>query len=178
MTRGDLTEGILYVIPTYPPVGSQPFVVNEMVEVQRSGRPLAILGLRPNPRETLRHATFAALEPRRVLPASLVDPATLGLALVAAVRWPGRVLRTLGGLHRAAGANPWAHLRLLAVTQPELDDDTIPVHRRFGANRPHRVQINEDPLCVVERTELHQTGALVNLRNAHRRIWTLLHRWQ
>ena len=112
MTAGTLTGGILYVIPTYPPVGSQPFVVNEMVEVARSGRPLAILGLRSNPREPLRHGTFAALAPSRVLPAPLVDPATLVLALAAALRWPVRIVRTLGGLHRAAGANPWAQLQI------------------------------------------------------------------
>jgi glycosyltransferase involved in cell wall biosynthesis len=120
MTTGNPRGGILYVIPTYPPVGSQPFVVNEMVEVARSGRPLVVLGLRANPHEPLRHGTFSALEPSRVLPARLVDPATAALALVATLRWPGRVVRTLAGLHRAAGANPWAQLRLLAVTPKAL----------------------------------------------------------
>jgi colanic acid/amylovoran biosynthesis glycosyltransferase len=120
VTAKSLVGGILYVIPMYPPVGSQPFVVNEMVEVARNGRPLVILGLRPNPSEPLRHGTFAALEPTRVLPARLVDPATLALALVATLRWPGRVARVLAGLHRAAGANPWAQLRLLAVTPKAL----------------------------------------------------------
>lgn len=121
MTAGATTRGrILYVIPAYPPITSQPFVVNEMVEVARSGRPLVILGLRPGPPEPVRHGTFAALEADRVLPPALVDPATLVLAVLATLRWPGRVLRTLGGLHRAAGANPWAQARLLAVTPKAL----------------------------------------------------------
>jgi glycosyltransferase involved in cell wall biosynthesis len=91
-----------------------------MVEVVRAGRPLVILGLYPGPLETVRHGTFDALRPTRVLPARLIDAATLGAALLALLRWPGRVLRTLAGLHAAAGTNPWAQARLLAVTPKGL----------------------------------------------------------
>ncbi|HWP66353.1 MAG TPA: glycosyltransferase [Candidatus Limnocylindria bacterium] len=120
MTSATPARPILYVIPAYPPLGSQPFVVNEMVEVARSGRPLFVLGLRPGPPEPVRHGTFEALRPTAVLPARLVDASTLGLAVLAALRWPGRTLAVLAGLHRAAGANPYAHLRLLAITPKAL----------------------------------------------------------
>lgn len=115
-----MTEGIAYVIPAYPPLASQPFVVNEMVEVARAGRPLTIVPLRRGPAEPVRHGTFATLRPARVLPAALVDPASLVCAMLAVLRWPGRVVRTLAGLHRAAGWNPWAHARLVAVTPKAL----------------------------------------------------------
>jgi len=112
--------GIVYVIPAYPPLASQPFVVNEMLEVQRSGRPLLIVPLYRGPRDTVQHGTYAALRPARVLPPAMVDAASLALAVVAVLGWPVRVLRTLAGLHAAAGWNPWAHARLLAVTPKAL----------------------------------------------------------
>jgi glycosyltransferase involved in cell wall biosynthesis len=115
-----VTDGIAYVIPAYPPLASQPFVVNEMIEVARAGRPLTIVPLRPGPAEPVRHGTFATLRPTRVLPGALLDPASMMCALLAAGRWPGRVGRTLAGLHRAAGWNPWAHLRLIAVVPKAL----------------------------------------------------------
>jgi glycosyltransferase involved in cell wall biosynthesis len=140
MTARELAGGILYVIPAYPPLGSQPFVVNEMVEVGRTGRPVAILGLRPGPDEPVQHGTFAALRPARVLPPRLVDPATVALAALAVLRWPARVLRTLGGLVRAAGANPWAQARLLVVTPKALagawrlrDAGLTHVHAHFAS---------------------------------------------
>jgi glycosyltransferase involved in cell wall biosynthesis len=120
MTAAGGAGAVVYVIPAYPPLVSQPFVVNEMVEVARAGRPLVILGLYPGPAEPVRHGTFGALRPTRVLPARLLDFATIGAAVLAALRWPRRVLRTLVGLHVAAGANPWAQARLLAVTPKAL----------------------------------------------------------
>ncbi|MCW5891926.1 MAG: glycosyltransferase [bacterium] len=111
---------IAYVIPAWPPLGSQPFVVNEMVEVQDAGHALVVLPLYPGEAGGVRHGTFARLRPASVLPAPLVDGATLGLALRVLVTRPWRVLRTLAGAHRAAGASPWAHVRLLAVTPKAL----------------------------------------------------------
>jgi glycosyltransferase involved in cell wall biosynthesis len=139
MSRSATGGGIVYVIPAFPPLASQPFVVNEMLEVQRSGRPLLIVPLYRGPRDTVQHGTYAALRPAKVLPAAMVDVASLGLALLALLRWPGRVLRTLAGLHAAAGANPWAHARLAAVTPKALasawrlrDAGVTHVHAHFA----------------------------------------------
>jgi len=68
----------------------------------------------------VRHGTFEALRPTRVLPARLLDAPTLVLAAAAMLRWPRRVSGVLAGLHRAAGWNPWAHARLAAVTPKAL----------------------------------------------------------
>jgi glycosyltransferase involved in cell wall biosynthesis len=111
---------IAYVIPAYPPVTSQPFVVNEMVEVQEAGHPLVVLGLRPSTDEPVRHGTFERLRPEHVLPAALCDWRTLLLAVWVAITRPVRVLRILAGLHREAGRNFWAHVRLMAVTPKAL----------------------------------------------------------
>ncbi len=111
---------IAYVIPAYPPLPSQPFVVNEMVEVQDAGHELTIVSLYGRPAEVVPHGTFARLRPAHVLPPALVDPVSLLLALWVALAHPARTLRTLGGLHRAAGLNPWAHAKLLAVTPKAL----------------------------------------------------------
>jgi glycosyltransferase involved in cell wall biosynthesis len=111
---------VAYVIPAWPPLPSQPFVVNEMLEVQAAGHELTVLGLYRRRADTVRHGTFEGLRPAHVLPARLVDPLTLAVALWALAWRPLRVLATLAGLHRAAGANPWAHLKLLAVTPKAL----------------------------------------------------------
>jgi glycosyltransferase involved in cell wall biosynthesis len=143
---------ILYVIPAYPPLGSQPFVVNEMVEVGRSGRPLVIVGLRPGPPEPVRHGTFAALRAARVLPAPLLDAGTVLAALAAMVRWPARVVAVLAGLHRGAGTNPWSHLRLLAVTPKSLA--TAWRLRRAGVRHVHAhfASTTADAAAIVART--------------------------
>lgn len=117
---GRESRTIVYVIPAYPPAPSQPFVVNEMVEIARAGHRLIVLPLYAGPESDVRHGTFAALQPDRVLPPRLVDAATVARALAVLVRHPVRVLRALAGLHRAAGWNPWSHLRLLAVTPKAL----------------------------------------------------------
>lgn len=111
---------IAYVIPAWPPLTSQPFVVNEMVEVQDAGHALVVLPLYPGEAGGVQHGTFARLRPSSVLPAPLVDAGTVGLALRVLARHPWRVLRTLAGAHRAAGRSPWAHARLLAVTPKAL----------------------------------------------------------
>jgi glycosyltransferase involved in cell wall biosynthesis len=111
---------IAYVIPAWPPLGSQPFVVNEMVAVQEAGHALVVLPLYPGETGGVRHGTFERLQPTAVLPAPLVDAGTVGLALRTLVTRPWRVAKTLAGAHRAAGRSPWAHLRLLAVTPKAL----------------------------------------------------------
>ena len=111
---------ILYVIPAYPPLASQPFVVNEMIEVGRAGHPLVVLPLYPGPEEAVRHGTFAALRPDAVLPPPLLDLRTILLALLVLLRHPLRALGCLAQLHLAAGLNPFAHARLVAITPKAL----------------------------------------------------------
>ncbi len=111
---------IAYVIPAWPPLPSQPFVVNEMVEVQSAGHELTVLGLYRRPADAVRHGTFERLRPAHVLSAALVDPLSLLLALWTCCWRPLRVIATLAGLHRAAWTNPWAHLKIVAVTPKAL----------------------------------------------------------
>jgi colanic acid/amylovoran biosynthesis glycosyltransferase len=120
VSAGASPRTVVYVIPAYPPAPSQPFVVNEMVEIGRAGHRLIVLPLYAARAPEVRHGTFAALRPDRVLPPRLVDLRTVGRALRVLVRHPARCLRVLAGLHRAAGANPWAHARVLAVTPKAL----------------------------------------------------------
>jgi len=149
MTAPVEPQPILYVIPAYPPLGSQPFVVNEMVEVARSGRLLVILGLRPGPPEPVQHGTFAALRPTRVLPAPLIDAGTVGGALAATIRWPARVMRALVGLHRAAGLNPWSHLRLVAITPKSLAAAWRLRHAGVGHVHAHFASTTADSAAIV-----------------------------
>jgi colanic acid/amylovoran biosynthesis glycosyltransferase len=111
---------IAYVVPAWPPLASQPFVVNEMLALQDAGHEVWVVPLYPGPPPAVRHGTFARLRPAAVLPAAVVDAAQLAAALRVVVARPVRTLRTLAGLHRAAGLNPWAHLRLLAVAPKAL----------------------------------------------------------
>jgi len=117
---GGKRRTIVYVIPAYPPAASQPFVVNEMIEIGRAGHRLIVLPLYAGRTAEVRHGTFAALRPDRVLPPRLVDFRTVRQALGVLLRWPLRCLRVLLGLHLAAGLNPWAHGRVLAVTPKAL----------------------------------------------------------
>ena len=48
---------IAYVVPTYPYDPTEPFVVNEMVEVQEAGHEIVVAPLRPAPATTCRRAT-------------------------------------------------------------------------------------------------------------------------
>jgi len=111
---------IAYVIPAWPPLASQPFVVNEMVALQEAGHLLWVVPLYAGRRASVAHGTFARLRPVEVLPPALWHWSHLRLVPRALARWPRRVAATLAGLHRAAGANPFAHLRLLAVTPKAL----------------------------------------------------------
>jgi glycosyltransferase involved in cell wall biosynthesis len=126
---------IAYVIPVYPPAPSQPFVVNEMVEVEEAGHEVVIVPLRVGAPSPVRHGTFARLHPVEVLPAPLLAPRVLLLALATLLTRPLRVLRTLVALHRAAGRNPWAHVRLAAVTPKALAAAWRA--RRSGVDRIH-----------------------------------------
>jgi len=110
---------IAYVIPAFPPAPSQPFVVNEMIEVQGAGHEVFIVPLYRGA-AALRHGTFARLRPAGVFTPALVDTRILTGALRMLLARPRAVLRTLGALHRAAGKNPWSHARLLAVTPKAL----------------------------------------------------------
>jgi glycosyltransferase involved in cell wall biosynthesis len=137
---------IAYVLPAYPPLPSQPFVVNEMVEVQEAGHALIVVPLYRGP-ATPSHGTFAALRPERVVPAAPWDPRTLALMLWTVVTRPWRVLRTLVALHVAAGRNPWAHARLAAVTPRALAAACL--LRRARVDRIHAHFANQTADCAA-----------------------------
>ena len=138
---------IAYVIPAWPPLPSQPFVVNEMVAVATAGHELTILGLYRGAIEAVQHGTFTRLRPAHVLPAALVDVTTLVLALWTCVWRPWRVLVTLGGLHRAAGRNPWAHAKLVAVTPKALAAAWC--FHRLGVEHVHAQFANQTADCAA-----------------------------
>src|SRR5438876_11809848 len=62
---------IAYVIPAFPPAPSQPFVVNEMIEVQEAGHEVFVVPLYRGA-TALRHGTFARLRPAGVFSPALV----------------------------------------------------------------------------------------------------------
>jgi hypothetical protein len=95
----------------------------------------------------MQHGTYAALRPAHVLPAPLVDPSSLLLALWTCLTRPLRVLATLAGLHRAAGANVWAHLKLLAVTPKALAAAWR--LRRLGVEHLHAHFANQTADCAA-----------------------------
>jgi glycosyltransferase involved in cell wall biosynthesis len=138
---------IAYIIPAWPPLPSQPFVVNEMVEVQAAGHELTVLGLYRGATPSVQHGTFARLRPAHVLPAALVDVRSLLVAVWASVWRLGRVARTLAGLHRAAGTNPWAHLKLIAVT-PKALAAAWRFHR-LGVEHVHAHFANQTADCAA-----------------------------
>jgi glycosyltransferase involved in cell wall biosynthesis len=138
---------IAYVIPAWPPLPSQPFVVNEMVEVQAAGHELTVLGLYRRHAAGVAHGTFARLVPTHVLPTALVDPGTLLLAVWTCLSRPIRVVTTLAGLHRAAGRNPWAHAKLFAVTPKALAAAWR--LRRLGIEHVHAHFANQTADCAA-----------------------------
>jgi glycosyltransferase involved in cell wall biosynthesis len=137
---------IAYVIPAFPPAPSQPFVVNEMVEVQEAGNTVLILPLYAG-RGGVRHGTFDRLRPAAVFPPALIGPRVLGGALLALVTRPRSVLRTLLALHRAAGRNPYAHAKLLAVTPKGLAAGRW--LRRLRVDRLHAHFANQTADCAA-----------------------------
>ncbi len=137
---------IAYVIPAYPPLASQPFVVNEMVALQEAGHEVVVVPLYAGPAGGVRHGTFARLRPAAVLPPALGDPRTLALAAWVLLRHPWRALRALGGMHRAAGRSLWSHLRLLAVAPKALAAAwRLP---RLGVERIHAQFANQTADCA------------------------------
>jgi glycosyltransferase involved in cell wall biosynthesis len=138
---------IAYVIPAWPPLPSQPFVVNEMVEVAAAGHELTVLGLYRRRSDTMRHGTFERLRPAHVLPAALLDPITLLVALWTCCWRPVRVLTTLAGLHRAAGLNPWAQSKIVAVA-PKALAAAWRFHR-LGVEHVHAHFANQTADCAA-----------------------------
>jgi glycosyltransferase involved in cell wall biosynthesis len=138
---------IAYVIPAYPPLPSQPFVVNEMIAMQDAGHSVVILPLYAGGDATLRHGTFTRLRPAAVLPAPLCDWRTAGLACWVLLRHPARSLRALLGLHRAAGRSLASHARLLAVTPKALAAAWR--LRRLGVERLHAHFANQTADCAA-----------------------------
>jgi glycosyltransferase involved in cell wall biosynthesis len=138
---------IAYVIPAYPPLASQPFVVNEMIAVQEAGHDVVVVPLYRGETSGVRHGTFDRLRPAAVLPAPLCDAATLGVSLGELARHPWRSLRTLAGLHRAAGTSLWSHLRLLAVTPKALA--AAARLRRLGVEHLHAHFANQTADCAA-----------------------------
>ena len=138
---------IAYVIPAYPPVASQPFVVNEMVAVQEAGHEVVVLSLYRGTPDGPRHGTFERFRPAAVLPPALCDARTALLSLWVLLRHPWRSLRTLAGLHVAAGSNPWSHLRLLAVTPKALAASWR--LRRLGVQHIHAHFANQTADCAA-----------------------------
>ena len=138
---------IAYVIPAYPPLASQPFVVNEMIAVQEAGHEVVVLPLYPGPRGGVHHGTFARFRPVAVLTPALCDARTVAVALGVLLRHPWRGLRTLAGLHRAAGISLWSHLRLLAVTPKAIAAGGR--LRRLGVERIHAHFANQTADCAA-----------------------------
>ncbi len=125
---------IAYIVPTYPYDPTEPFVVNEMVEVQDAGHEIVVASLRPAAPGAVRHGTYARLRPVLVLAPALCDLRVLAHALSTLLRHPWRVVRTLAVAHRAAGWNPYAQARILAVTPKALANV-----RRFRQARVDRI---------------------------------------
>ena len=138
---------IAYVIPAYPPLPSQPFVVNEMIAVQDAGHAVVVLPLYRAEEGALRHGTFARLQPAVVLPAPLCDWRTAGLASWVLLRHPVRSLRALLGLHLAAGRSLASHARLVAVTPKALAAAWR--LRGLGVERLHAHFANQTADCAA-----------------------------
>ena len=64
---------IAYVLPQWPPDPTEPFVVNEMVEVQEAGHEIVVAALYAGKDAGVRHGTYARLRPSAVLPPALFD---------------------------------------------------------------------------------------------------------
>src|SRR3989442_4129436 len=139
---------IAYVIPAFPPAPSQPFVVNEMIEVQEAGHEVFIVPLYRGA-TALRHGTFERLRPAGVFTPPLVDTGILAGALRMLLARPMAVLRTLGALHRAAGKNPWSHARLLAVTPKALAAARWLAAGRAGRVHAHLADPTADSAAVA-----------------------------
>ncbi len=140
---------IAYVIPAYPPAPSQPFVVNEMVQVQEAGNVLFLVPLYAASGGPIRHATFERLRPAAVLSPPLLSCRVVALAFRALLAYPVRVLRTLASAHRAAGWNPFAHVRLLSLTPKALAAATWLRERRVDRIHAHFASQTADCAAIA-----------------------------
>lgn len=132
---------IAYVIPAWPPVPSQPFVVNEMVEIEAAGHEIVVLPLYRDNEQAVRHGTYERLHPVAVALPELISPRVLLYALATLLRHPVRTVHALLLAHTSAGTNPWAHLRVATIIPkalaaawvlPRLHVDRI--HAHFASN--------------------------------------------
>ena len=140
---------IAYVIPAYPPAPSQPFVVNEMVQVQDAGNAVLIVPLYAGQEGEVRHGTFARLRPTAVLAPALLSLRIVVLALRALVSHPLRVLRALAAAHRAAGWNPFAHGRLLLLEPKALGAATWLSAQRVDRIHAHFASQTADVAAIA-----------------------------
>ena len=141
---------IAYVIPAYPPLPSQPFVVNEMIAVQEAGHEVVVLPLyrgagRRRASRDVRAASGRSPSCRRAL-VRRADRGARALGRCCAIR--GASLRTLGGLHRAAASAASGRIaRLLAVTPKALAAAWR--LRRLGVERLHAHFANQTADCAA-----------------------------
>jgi len=126
---------IAYVIPAFPPAPSQPFVVNEMIEVERAGHALIVLPLYAGGESEVRHGTFESLRPAALLPPALLDGRVALAALATLATRPLRAFAVVCSLLVAALPNPWAVARLAAVVPKGLA--AARWLRRLGVDRIH-----------------------------------------
>lgn len=126
---------VAYVIPAYPPVSSQPFVVNEMIEVQNAGHTVLVLPLSAGERGGVQHGTFARFQPTGVLFPATIDGSIVLGALATFVRHPVRTLRALADAVACGWRNPVALLRLASVVPKALA--AVPELRRLRVDRIH-----------------------------------------
>lgn len=109
---------IAYVIDSRS--GITTFTVNEMVEVQGAGHQLVLAPLNSSGSTPLYHGKVETLTPEAVLPDPRFDLQVAYLAILMFVRHPFRVLKTLAGLHWAAGLNPYEHVSIFVYTPKAL----------------------------------------------------------
>jgi len=133
--RAERALRVAYVIPAYPPLASQPFVVNEMIEVQNAGHAVVILPLYAGKSGRTPHGTFAGLHPTEVLfPATISGAMILG-ALATFVRHPVLTIRTVAAAFSQAWLSPISMLRFASIVPRALA--AAPILRRLGVDRIH-----------------------------------------
>ncbi len=91
-----------------------------MTEVQEAGHEVVVVPLYSIPHSPLHQGTPACLRSKIALPPARFDLKVGWLALLTILRRPFRVCRTLLQLHWTAGFNPYAHIRLIALTPKAL----------------------------------------------------------
>ena len=107
-----------YIIPSCSCLST--FTVNEMKGLQGEGHDLILVPLYTSTPSLIHHGTTENLKLEAVLPASLFDLPVALLAFLMFLRRPLKVLKTIAGLHRAAGINPYEHLSIFVITPKAL----------------------------------------------------------